>query len=182
MLDWAFATDTSQTDVSVKRFAISFMKEPIKKGLEQFPEKYRAREKEKYTFDIDDCKLECSENDYVEAEKVLDKYYDKNKLKDTFKDKHVLIYTGMCALALILLLVLFAYFSPVILTFGILTGLAGSFLLWRRIVDMGKILKEKKRKGKLLLKQALEELAQWRAAYKEADAKSVDMLNAIERF
>lgn len=182
MLDWAFATDTSQTDVSVKRFAISFMKEPIKKGLEQFPEKYRAREKEKYTFDIDDCKLECSENDYVKAEKVLDKYYDKNKLKDTFKDKHVLIYTGMCALALILLLVLFAYFSPVILTFGILIGLAGSFLLWRRIVDMGKILKEKKRKGKLLLKQALEELAQWRAAYKEADAKSVDMLNAIERF
>ena len=47
---------------------------------------------------------------------------------------------------------------------------------------MGKILKEKKRKGKLLLKQALEELAQWRAAYKEADAKSVDMLNAIETF
>ena len=44
--DWAFATDTSQTDVSVKRFAISFMKEPIKKGLEQFPEKYR-REKKK---------------------------------------------------------------------------------------------------------------------------------------
>ena len=58
MLDWAFATDTSQTDVSVKRFAFSFMKEPIKKGLELFPEKYRAREKEKYTFDIDDCKLE----------------------------------------------------------------------------------------------------------------------------
>ena len=37
MLDWAFATDTSQTDISVKRFVISFMKEPIKKGLEQFP-------------------------------------------------------------------------------------------------------------------------------------------------
>jgi hypothetical protein len=47
---------------------------------------------------------------------------------------------------------------------------------------MGKILKEKKRKGKLLLKQALEELSQWRSAYKEADAKSVDMLSAIERF
>lgn len=182
MLDWTFAADTSQTDVSVKRFAISFMKEPIKKGFEQFPEKYRAREKDKYPFDIDDCRLECNENDYAESEKVLDKYYDKNKLKDTFKDKHVLIYTGMCALAAVLLLILLAYFSPVILTFGILIGLAGSFLLWRRIVDIGKILKEKKRKGKLLLKQALEELAQWRAAYKEADAKSVDMLDAIERF
>ena len=113
---------------------------------------------------------------------MLAKYYDKNKLKDTFKDKHVLIYSGMCALALILLLVLFAYFSPIILTIGILIGLAGSFLLWRRIVDVGKNLREKKRKGKLLLKQVLEELAQWRVAYKEADAKSVDMLNAIDRF
>ena len=126
--------------------------------------------------------MECNENDYGEAEKTLDKFYDKNKVKDTFKDKHVLICTGMCAVALLLLLLLIPFFSPVILTIGILLGLAGSFLLWRRIVDMGKILKEKKRKGKLLLKQALEELSQWRSAYKEADAKSADMLSAIERF
>ena len=182
LLSWAFADDTAQTDVSVKRFSISFMKEAIAKGFEQFVEKYRSREKEKYSFNIDECIIECSENDYAEAEKTLDKYYDKNKFKDTVKDKQVLIYSGLCAVALLLLLILFAYFSPVILTFGILIGLAGSFLLWRRIVDMGKILKEKKRKGKLLLKQALEELKQWRAAYKEADEKHADMLKAIDRF
>ena len=182
LLSWAFADDTSQTDVSVKRFSISFMKEAIAKGFEQFAERYKAKEKDKYHFNIDECELECNENDYGEAEKTLDKFYDKNKVKDTFKDKHVLIYTGMCAVALLLLLLLIPFFSPVILTIGILLGLAGSFLLWRRIVDMGKILKEKKRKGKLLLKQALEELSQWRSAYKEADAKSVDMLSAIERF
>ncbi|MDE6726017.1 MAG: hypothetical protein K2J79_10485, partial [Ruminiclostridium sp.] len=182
MLDWAFATNTSQTDVSVKRFAISLMKEPIKKGFEQFPEMYREREKDKYTFDIDDCKLVCDENGYGESEKILDKFYDKNKLKRIFKDRQVLIYAGMCGLALILLLILFAFFSPVIMTLGILTGLAGSFLLWHRIVDLGKILKEKKRKSKLLLKQTLEELAQWRTAYKEADKRSADLLNAIERF
>lgn len=182
LLSWAFADDTSQTDVSVKRFSISFMKETIAKGFEQFAELYKAKEKDKYHFNIDECELECNENDYGEAEKTLDKFYDKNKVKDTFKDKHVLIYTGMCAVALLLLLLLIPFFSPVILTIGILLGLAGSFLLWRRIVDMGKILKEKKRKGKLLLKQALEELSQWRSAYKEADAKSADMLSAIERF
>lgn len=182
LLEWAFATDTSQTDVSVKRFAISLMKEPIKKGLEQFPEKYRSREKNRYIFDIDDCRIECNESEYHEAENVLDKYYDKNKLRNIFSDKHVMIYTGLCVLALLLLVILFAYFSPIILTFGILAGLAGSFLLWRRIVDMGKILLEKKRKSKLLIKQTLEELAQWRAAYKEADARSVDMLDAIDRF
>lgn len=182
LLSWAFADDTAQTDVSVKRFSISFMKEAIAKGFEQFAEKYRAREKEKYSFNIDECIIECSENNYAEAEKTLDKYYDKNKFKDTIKDKQVLIYSGLCGLALLLLLILFAYFSPVILTFGILIGLAGSFLLWRRIVDMGKMLKEKKRKGKLLLKQALDELKHWRAAYKEADEKHADMLKAIDRF
>lgn len=140
LLSWAFADDTAQTDVSVKRFSISFMKEAIAKGFEQFVEKYRTREKEKYSFNIDECIIECSENDYAEAEKTLDKYYDKNKFKDTIKDKQALIYSGLCGLALLLLLILFAYFSPVILTFGILIGLAGSFLLWRRIVDMGKIL------------------------------------------
>lgn len=181
-LSWAFADNTSQADVSVKRFSISFMKEAIAKGFEQFAEKYRTREKEKYHFDIDSCKIECGENDYADAEKTLDKFYDKNKFKNTFEDKQVLIYTGMCALALLLLLLLIPFFSPVLLTIGILLGLAGSFLLWRRIVDMGKILKEKKRKGRLLLKQALEELKQWRSAYKDADAKYVDMLSAIEKF
>mgnify|MGYP000153905112 CR=1 FL=1 len=157
-------------------------KKKIAKGFEKFVESYRAKEKEKYTFTIDDCTLTCGEDDLAEAEKKLDAHYDKNKLRDTFKDKFVLIYSVMCAASVVLLLVLLAYFSPVILTIAILVGLAGSFLLWRRIVDMGKILKEKKRKGKLLLKQALDELTQWRKAYKEADAQSADMLNAIASF
>ncbi len=182
LLSWAFADDTSQTDVSVRRFSISLMKEAMAKGFKQFVEQYRTKEKDKYHFNIDECELECNEKDYDEAEKILDKFYDKNKFKNTFKDKHVLIYTGICAVALLLLLLLIPFFSPVILTIGILLGLAGSFLLWRRIVDMGKIIKEKKRKSKLLLKQALDELSQWRSAYKEADAKSVDMLSAVEGF
>lgn len=182
MLAWAFADDTSQTDVSVKRFAISFMKEAIAKGLTEFGERYRTREQEKYSFDIEGCKLICNEDDYGTAEKTIDQYYDKNKFKNTMKDKQVLIYCGLCLLALILLLILFAYFSPIILTIGIIVGLAGSFLLWRRIVDMGKILKEKKRKAKLLLRRALDELKQWRTAYKDADKRHTDMLSAIDKF
>ncbi|MBQ4557110.1 MAG: hypothetical protein IJA60_05640 [Clostridia bacterium] len=182
LLSWAFADDMSQTDVSVKRFSLSLMKESIIKGFEQFATRYREKECEKCSFDIDGCNLTCDENGYSEAEKQVEKYYDKNKLKNIFNDKQVLLYTGLCGLSLLLILVLFAYFSPIILTIGILVGLTGSFLLWRRIVDLGKILKEKKRKSKLLLKQALDELSQWRTAYKEADAKHADLLNAIERF
>ena len=182
LLSWAFASDSSQADVSVKRFSISLMKEAIAKGFEKFVENYQEKLKEKYTFIIDDCTLVCSEKDLIEAEEQLDTHYDKNKLRNTFKDKFVLIYSGACAVSVVLLLALLMIFSPVILTIAILVGLAGSFLLWRRIVDMGKILKEKKRKGKLLLKQALDELTQWRKAYQEADAQSTDMLNAIARF
>lgn len=182
LLSWAFADNSSQADVSVKRFSISFMKEAIAKGFEKFVEGYRTREKDKYTFTIDDCTLVCGEEDYVKAERTLDAHYDKNKLRDTFRDKYVLIYSAMCAFSVLLLLILLSRFSPVILTIAILVGLAGSFLLWRRIVDMGRILLEKKRKGKLLLKQALEELAQWRSAYRAADAQSADMLSTIARF
>lgn len=182
LLAWAFADNSSQADVSVKRFSVSLMKEAIAKGFEKFAENYRKEEKEQYTFTIDDCTLTCGEEDLPEAEKQLESYYDKNKLRDTCKDKFVLIYTGMCAVSIVLLLVLLAFFSPVILTIAILVGLAGSFLLWRRIVDMGNILKEKKRKGKLLLKQALDELVQWRKAYREADAQNADVLGAISRF
>lgn len=46
LLSWAFADDSSQADVSVKRFSISFMKEAIAKGFEKFVESYRAMEKE----------------------------------------------------------------------------------------------------------------------------------------
>lgn len=182
MLGWAFASDTDQSDISVKRFAISFMKESIKKGLEQFVEAYKVEEKSKYTLDIDECKLECDENDYVVAEKKLNDYYDKNKFSNMLKDKQIKIYGGLCILTIVMLLSLVKFFSPVILTFAILTGLIGSFLLWRRIVDVNQILKERKRKGKLLLKQTLQELANWREAYREADAGSITMLSAIERF
>ena len=126
MLDWAFATDTSQTDVSVKRFAISFMKEPIKKVLNN-SQKYRAREK-KNTFGTLTIVSLSAARMIMLKEKVLDKYYDKNKLKIRSKTSMSLIYTGMCALALILLLVLFAYFSGHF-NLCILIGLAGSFLL-----------------------------------------------------
>ena len=93
-----------------------------------------------------------------------------------------MIYGALCAVALIILIIMSFAFSKVALTLGMLIGLAGSFLLWRRIVDLGKILREKKRLGVLKLKQALDELRQWRSDYKEADAKHTDLMNAIAKF
>ncbi|MCL2108018.1 MAG: hypothetical protein FWH20_01555 [Oscillospiraceae bacterium] len=181
-LQWAFDEGASQTGITVKRFAITFMKERIANGLARFAEIYRKNEKTKYNITVDECALVCSENDFETAKLTLEKHYDKRKFKNIFKDKFVKIYIFLCLVALIIIAVMFFVFSKIALTLGILIGLVGSFLLWRRIVDVGKILLEKKRKGILLLKQTLDELKQWREDYKEADSKHVDLLNAIEKF
>jgi hypothetical protein len=182
LLRWAFDEDSSQTSIIVKRFSITFMKEWIAKGFARFAESYRQGEKQKYSVDIDGCKLTCDENDFESAKPTLEKHYDKNKWKEVIKDKFVLIYGALCAVALIILIIMPFAFSKIALTIGILLGLAGSFLLWRRIVDLGKILREKNRQGVLKLKQALDDLRQWRSDYKEADAKHTDLMNAIEKF
>jgi hypothetical protein len=181
-LRWAFDDDASQTNIIVKRFAIAFMKEWIAKGLARFAENYRQEEREKVTVEIDACTMTCDESDFEALKPTLEKHYDKNKWKDVVKDKFVLIYGALCAAALVILIVMPFKFSAIALTIGILIGLAGSFLLWRRIVDLGKILREKKRQGVLRFKNVLEELRQWRNDYKEADAKHADLMRAIEKF
>jgi len=180
-LHWAFDEDSSQTNILVKRFSITFMKEWIAKGFAKFAEQYRQVEKQKYSIEVDGCKLTCDENDFESAKPTLEKHYDKNKWKEVIKDKFVLIYGALCAVTLIILAIMPFVFSKIALTIGILLGLAGSFLLWRRIVDLGKILREKKRQGVLKLKQALDELRQWRSDYKEADARHVDLMSAIKK-
>ena len=181
-LHWAFDEDSSQTNIIVKRFSIAFMKEWIAKGFEKFAGTYRQSERQKYSMEIDGCRMSCGEDDFETAMPTLDKHYDKNKWKDVVKDKFFLVYSALCAVTVIILLIMPFAFSKVALTLGILIGLAGSFLLWRRIVDLGKILSEKKRLGILKLKQALDELRQWRSAFKEADAKHADLRKAIEIF
>jgi hypothetical protein len=182
LMNWAFQDEASQADIVVKRFSISFLKDWIVKGFERFGEQYRQKEQEKYTITIDNCSLKCNENDFEESRKTLEEFYDKNKLKDISKDKFVLIYIAICFASLLTLGIMVFAFSKVALVIGILLGLVGSFLLWRRIVDLGKIIKEKKRQGINRLKQALTELKQWRTSYRQEDARNIDLRNALERF
>ncbi len=182
LLHWAFSEESLQIDIRVKRFSINMMKDWIIKGFESYAEGYRKKEREKYDITIDDCKINCSEEDFEPSKVLLEKYYDNNKLKNTFKDKFVAIYTIACFASLLTLLINVFFFNPVILVLGILLGLAGSFLLWRRIVDVGKQLKERKRLGVNLLKKALEELDKWRTVYKAEDEKNINLKDALESF
>lgn len=182
LINWAFSDDNSQTHLSVRRFSVSFLKDWIVKGFEQFAAQYRQKEQDKYAIVIEECRMECNEDDFEASRDVLEKFLDRNKLKDTLKDKFVLIYLAVCAAALLTLGVMAFVFSKIALVIAVLLALGGSFLLWRRILDMGRILKEKKRSSVDRLKQALDELKRWRTLYKEEDARNTDLKDALESF
>ncbi len=182
LIRWAFQKTALTGGIMVRRFAISFLKEGMLRGFEQFADACRRREPERVTIQIDGWTGSCGENEFEAARPKLEACYDKNKLKNALKDKYIQIFGLMCLAALLILVVMVFSFSPTALVIAVLTGVAGGFLLWRRFVDVGRQLEERKRKGVLRLRQALEELAQWRAAYRAADAQMEDIRQAIDRF
>lgn len=178
LFEWAFSED-NQIDIKVKRFAISYLKNWICSGFEKFAEEYRAKERDNYTIEIDGWKEECDENSYETSRASLEKYYNKNRVRDTFNDKFILIFLGMCVTALVILIILMFFFNKIALVVGILLGIAGGFLLWRRMVDMLKILRAKREYGCKRLKEALEEMKQWREEYHVADKKVEDLIQVF---
>ncbi len=182
MVTWAFSEDPTQTNNTVKRFTISMMKERIFRGYENFAEQYRRQEPESCRIDIEGCQLDCNENELELQSKKLMEFFGKNRFKHILADKQVKIFGGICIAALLILVIVAFAFSTVMLTIGVLAGVLGGFLLWRRIVDVGRILDEKKRLAQVKLQQALEELGQWRKLYHEADAHLPDVQAALDRF
>lgn len=180
LFKWAFEEDTTQVDITVKKFAISYLKKWIAKGFEMFAGEYRKKEKEKYTIAIDGWERECSENSYPEAEADLVKHYNKNRVFDTIKDKFVMIFIGMAVAAGIILVITAFHFNRIALVIGVLLGVVSGFLLWRRISDMQTILRIRRDRGCLVLKKVLEELKAWRELYRQEDEKNADLVNVFE--
>lgn len=182
MVTWAFSEDPTQTNNTVKRFTISMMKERMFRGFERFAAQYRKEEPQKCKLQIDGCELVCNENEGEEQSRKLEDYFTKNRVKHLYADKQIQIYTAVCGVSLLILLFLVFAFSEVALTIGVLAGALGGFLLWRRIVDVGRILEERKRLAHSKLQQALSELDQWRKLYHEADEHLSDVKDALDRF
>lgn len=182
MVTWAFSEDPTQTNNTVKRFTISLMKERIFRGYEKYAEDYRKEEPERCDIMIDGCSLQCREDEEDLQLRKMDEYFTKHRLKNLFADKYIQIYSGICLVALLILVVMAFSFSVVALTIAVLAGVLGGFLLWRRIVDVGRILDEKKRLAFVKLQQALEELRQWRKLFHAADARLADIESALERY
>lgn len=181
MFEWAFEEDADRVDITVKKFALSYLQKWIAKGFASFGTEYRKREKGKYKIAIDGWEQECDESSYEWAKTSLEAHYNKNRIYDTLKDKYVMIFIGMAIAAVVTLAITLVEFSPVPLVIGILLGVLSGFLLWRRIVDMQAILRSKREKGCLILRKALEELGAWRELYKQEDAKNADLVDIFAK-
>lgn len=180
LYEWAFEDDSTQVDITVKKFALSYLKKWISKGFSAYAEDYRKLEKEKYRIAIDGWEKDCDENSYSENQEDLEKHYNKNRIFDTIKDKYVMIFIGMAVASIITLVITAFAFNKVSLVVGILLGVVSGFLLWRRISDLQAILQAKREHGCLLLKKALEELKVWRDLYKVADGKNEALVSSFE--
>ena len=77
----------------------------------------------------------------------MQKYYNKNRVFDTIKDKYVLIFIGMALASLVILGITAFKFNKISLVIGVLLGIVSGFLLWRRISDMQTILRLRREKG-----------------------------------
>ena len=126
--------------------------------------------------------MTCSEHEFDKTKPIVENFFEKNRWKHILADKFTLLYILMCVCGLITLGILLVSFSPIALTIGILLVLVGAFLLWRRIVELGAEIQEKKRLAVQKLQHCLQELGQWRELFQKADAKLADLENALAAF
>ncbi len=182
LVDWAFAEDSNLVPLMIRKFSISFMKDWIYKGYEKFADTYRRKEKQEYTFDIDGCTVTCNEHEFERTKPIVQNFFDKNKGKKIMSDKFTLLYILLCVCGLLTLTIMAFYFTPVALTIGILLVVVGAFLLWRRIVELGKEIEEQKRLAVQKLQHCLQELEDWRTLFHKADEHLVDIEQALMAF
>ena len=180
LYEWAFEQDSTQVDITVKKFALSYLKKWIAKGFMAYGNDYRKLEKENYKISIDGWAKDCNENSFPQAEAELRQYYNKNRVLDTLNDKYVMIFLGLSIGAILILVITIFAFNKIALVIGILLGVIGGFLSWRRIADIQEILRAKRENGCKRLKDALNDMRNWRELYKAEDAKNIDLVNVFD--
>ena len=180
LFSWGFAEGNKNVDVRVRQFSLRYLKKHIARGFRNFAENYRVQEKESYVIDIDGWSEACDENSFNKSADSLIKHHTRNRVKDLLGDKYVMIFAAMLVASLAALVLCVVSFNKVVLTAGILLGVAGGFLLWRRVADLNEILNAKLEKCLLTLDLCIQEIGQWRDLYKKADAQNEDLVTMFE--
>lgn len=186
LIKWAFSEDYVETDVTVKKFSISYLCNYIVSGFKNYAEKVKKSVRDNFNVNIDGCSLNCNDGNLEECKQTLQDYYYKNRMKTTLKDKPFIIYVLICVAAVILIafagLLVHTQAFSVLLTLGIVVGIFGGFMVWRRYVDVGKIIKENCRKSLLALNNVFEEILSWKKIVAEESDNEEDLYNSVLKF
>lgn len=186
LIKWAFSEDYVETDVTVKKFSISYLSNYIVNGFKNYAEKVKKSVRDNFNVNIDGCSLNCNDGNLEECKQTLQDYYYKNRMKTTFKDKSFMIYVLICVVSVILIafagLLVHTQAFSVLLTLGIVVGIFGGFMVWRRYVDVGKIINENCRKSLLALNDVFEEILSWKKIVDEESANEEDLYNSVLKF
>lgn len=186
LMKWAFSEDYVETDVTVKKFSLSQLSDNIVQGFKSYAEKLKKSVIESYRVNIDGCEMVCTQSNYEECAAKVNDFFLKNKFSYALKDKQFIIFLLICAASLVLLgaaaLFIRTDAFPVLLILGIVVGILGGFLVWRRYVDIGKELAEKCRKALIKLRDVFEELRIWRNIIDEEAANEEALYNSVLKF
>ena len=183
MQKWAFTEDDVRILPAVRRFAIGKLAPSMRNGFKQFVDSYRALEQERFEVKLDDWAFSCNENERDIAAANYSEYYDKRQVRNYFKDKFVLIWTAMIAVGVIALVLAIAMLrEPAFIVMAALFIVVGAFLLWRQIADVKATLEKRKVKDLEIIEKTLDEMGNWRRAYKEADGAYDALVQATYQF
>ena len=186
LLKWAFSEDYIETDVTVKKFSLAQLNDNIVQGFKNYAQKVKNSVIDNFHVNIDGCEMVCNQNNYDACADKINTFFLKNKLGYAMKDKQFIICLLVCAGSLLLLgaaalFVRTGAFS-VLLTLGIVVGILGGFLVWRRYVDIGKELAEKCRRALVKLRDVFEELRIWKSNIIEEAENEEALYNSVYKF
>ncbi|MFI3141608.1 MAG: hypothetical protein R3Y27_04780 [Clostridia bacterium] len=192
ILKWAFSEDYKQTSIVVKQFALSYLKDKVSEGMRNYFEDQSKKIKDKYTFvvgppsKIQPCTVTCDENQFDSMSQVVNEHYRKNKFNFMMADKKFKIFLLICLSSLILFgiaaMTVETIAFPVLLTLGIVAGIVGGFLVWRRSADIVSEIEELCRLATIELRKSLDELREWKKLIKNEFSSIGDLNDAIDKF
>lgn len=192
LLGWALSEDPRQTDIMVKKFALSYLKDRIGSGVTKYFEDRYKTLKENYklvistTPEMPKFEAECSEANIDQTVADMGREYDKRKLGYVMSDKLMKIFLVMLVAAVLILaiagLTIGSDAFPVLLTLGIVLGVVSGFLVWRRWVDKVKSLNEYCRLSVLKLRSAVDEMVTWKTLVRRGYGNLNDLKSSIDKF
>lgn len=184
----------SKADMRVKKFALDFVRPECIEGANRFAG-YRKREKAKYDFEIDGCHMNGDEHSFEQNKAVLEKHYDdviKTKIKtDESVDKMRKASLYMCLLAAVLTIVTIVSIAADWATSTFVTFLIIALLVWgifalcvvlrfERAQKIRRSFEYRIKNGVKMLEDGLAQLAEWRAAYRQADSVHAELINVLK--